>query len=189
MLGARADRDGAHGDDRQGGFGAPEAAPAPVDEPTPEPTVTSPVETAADRFGNAVAERHRWVAQLAFSMCGDSIRAEDAVADAYARLWARYRRGRIDNVLPHLVRGVIARLRDHPTRRTVTLDDERGTKEPARSALLALPFEERAVLVLHYVEGISLGEVAVLLGEDEHTVAGRADGGLARLAGHLEMPA
>ena len=54
----------------------------------------------------AVADHHRELARFAFRLCGDRTQAEDIVAEAYARVWPNWRRGRVTTLLPYLMRTV-----------------------------------------------------------------------------------
>lgn len=62
---------------------------------------------------------------------------------------------------------------------------EEPTTADLASLLDALPEEERAVLVLHYVQGRSTTEIATLLGVPERAVASVLASGRARLTGAL----
>jgi RNA polymerase sigma-70 factor (ECF subfamily) len=171
-LGARAVRDGAH-ENHSAHLVAPEPSGGSV----------------ADRFGAEVLSHSRWLAQLAFGICGDGNRSEDAVADAYARVWPKYRRGRIDNIVPYLVRAMVAYLREHAKREPDHTAAAQSYTDPVWPALLGLPIDERAALVLHYVEGLPYEDTATLLGENRETVRARADTGLAQLLDAVGMQA
>src|SRR5215475_11077886 len=59
-----------------------------------------------DAFSAAVADHHRELARFAYRLCGDRTVAEDIVAEAYARVWPHWRRGRVEVLLPYLMRTV-----------------------------------------------------------------------------------
>lgn len=61
-----------------------------------------------DAFTPAVTSHRQALARFAFMLCGDAVHAEDVVAEAYARVWPRWRRGRVDDLLllPYLRRTV-----------------------------------------------------------------------------------
>lgn len=65
-------------------------------------------------------------------------------------------------------------------------DNSRGDGEYARLALLALPPKYQAVLTLHYLEGLSLDEVAAALGCRLGTVKSRLSRGRDALRERLE---
>ncbi len=137
-----------------------------------------------DRFGDAVLAHHAQLARFAFVLSGNQEVAEDSVTETYARLWPKFRRGRIADLLPHLVRGVIVEVHER-TRRT----GSRATEDPGADefetpwdALQHLPIEQRSAVVLHVVEGIGLEESAVLLGDPVAITATRIDVGMERIA-------
>jgi RNA polymerase sigma factor (sigma-70 family) len=135
-------------------------------------------------------------------LCGNRARAEDAVAEAYARVWPRYRRGRVREPLPYLRRAVVNQVTGSHRRRAIeereaerwavdrralartesAVDD----KEMLRPALLALPTSQRAVIVLRFLEDLSEQETAELLGVKPGTVKSRTARGLEQLRRLLE---
>lgn len=148
-------------------------------------------------FGAIVAEHHVRLARLAFMLCGNRQQAEDAVADAYARVWPRYRRGRIDDLVPYLRRAVVNQInggfrrrfleRREEERHTVDLrDDHRDhrsveDRELLGPALQALPVAQRMVIVLRFLEDLSEEETALILGIKLGTVKSRAARALEQL--------
>ncbi|MGZ8763949.1 MAG: RNA polymerase sigma factor, partial [Acidimicrobiia bacterium] len=124
------------------------------------------------------------LARFAFMLSGSHEIAEDAVAETYARLWPRFRRGRIHKVLPHLVRDVIVEVRERTRREgsRSTVPRAPDDIETPWGALQHLPIEQRSALVLHVVEGLSLDESAMLLGDPVDITATRVDAGLGRIA-------
>ena len=137
-----------------------------------------------DRFGDAVLAHQEQLARFAFMLCGDQQIAEDSVTETYARLWPKVRRGRIQNVLPHLIREVIVEVKERTRRADGRLDVAISCSEfkTPWAALQHLPLEQRSALVLHVVEGIGLDESAMLLGEPIEVTANRIDTGLGRVA-------
>jgi DNA-directed RNA polymerase specialized sigma24 family protein len=137
-----------------------------------------------DRFGDAVLAHHEQLARFAFLLSGSREVAEDAVTESYARLWPRFRRGRIQNVLPHLVRELIVEVKERSRRggSRVDGDVERSRPETPWDALQELPIEQRSAVVLHVVEGLSLDESAMLLGDPVAVTTTRVDVGMDRIA-------
>lgn len=137
-----------------------------------------------DRFGDAVLAHHEQLARFAFMLSGDREVAEDSVTETYARLWPKFRRGRIHNALPHLVRDVIVEVKERTRRTSSRATEDPGSEEFETSweALQHLPIEQRSAVVLHVVEGISLEESAMLLGDPVEITATRIDVGMDRIA-------
>lgn len=153
---------------------------------------------ATDTFHAAVAEHHRRLAGFAYLLCGDRDVADDLVAEAYARVWPKYRHRHVDDLGPYLRRAVanlasgrLRRLRlerREAARRTI---DWRSGEQPVgdgfdavdvRSelwrAIWSLPAEQRAVIVLRLVEDLSEQECAATLGVRPGTVKSRLARGL-----------
>ncbi len=156
--------------------------------------------------------RHRdrlWA--VALRTLGDREEAADALQDALLsahRAAARFRGDSAVTTWLHriVVNACLDRIRRRQAHPTVPLpdgnraDDGTGGLEPAapvvdhdtvlvvREALAALPFEQRAALVLVDGQGYPVAEVARILGVAEGTVKSRCARGRARLAvllGHL----
>lgn len=140
-----------------------------------------------DAFSTAVADHHQELARFAFRLCGDRTSAEDIVAEAYARVWPHWRRGRVAEVLPYLMRAVANEAFTRHRRRRL----ERSKEQPPRP-LVQGPFEEqvddhdelwsavgrlapkqRVVLVLRIYEDLSEEQTASMLGIPEGTVKSR----------------
>ncbi|MER7004955.1 SigE family RNA polymerase sigma factor [Dactylosporangium sp. NPDC000555] len=130
---------------------------------------------------------------LAYLTCGDWQAGEDAVLTVLARLYARWRH--IDNPLAY-VRTAVVRAAIDETRRPwwrreqaagdalpdrALPDDGTGEVDErlrVRAALLRLPPRLRAVLVLRFLEGLSVQQTAEALGCPEGTVKGYTSRGL-----------
>ncbi|GAA2854749.1 sigma-70 family RNA polymerase sigma factor [Pseudonocardia halophobica] len=152
-----------------------------------------------DRYG-----RQAW--SLARRICGDDALAEDAVQEAFTAVWreaGRFdpRRGRASTWLMTLVHHKavdLVRREDTARRRTVPMDDDTDLALPrlpgadvdalgavaagtVRSALDALPADQRHALALAYFGGYTQREVATLTGVPLGTVKSRMFAGLGRL--------
>ena len=151
---------------------------------------------AESAFSDAVVIHHAELARFAYRLCGDAGRAEDAVAEAYARVWPRWRRGQVDDLYPYLRKAVVHQVYGHrrrwllerreAERRTVERGEpafERQVDDHAQlwTALGRLSPQHRAVVVLRLVEDLSEEEVAHLLGIAPGTVKSR----LSRALDHL----
>jgi RNA polymerase sigma-70 factor (sigma-E family) len=152
---------------------------------------------AREEFGELVAVYHQRLARLAYLLCGNRQQAEDAVADAYAKVWPRYRRGSVDDVQAYLRQAVVNQIRGGFRRRIVERREEQrqiidlrhaepeegvvDARESLSPAIEALPAAQRAVIVLRYYEDLSEDETARLLGISVGTVKSRSSRGLQRL--------
>ncbi len=149
-----------------------------------------------DEFTAFVAQRMHTLLRLAYSLTGDHRAAEDLVQGALAKAFVRWHR--IEGDVEPYVRRIIyndqvSGWRRLGRRQEVPLDAvpdppsaERHDQQTAlrlslRSALLALPARQRAVLVLRYLEDMSVDETAEALGCRPGTVASQASRALARL--------
>jgi RNA polymerase sigma-70 factor (sigma-E family) len=155
----------------------------------------------SDGFTQAVADHHRDLARFAFRLCGDRDRAEDAVAEAYAKVWPRWHRGNVDELLPYLRRAVVNEVYSRGRRKLVEMRHaERPTARPRSGqfealvgerdalaeALERLPVHQRVVVVLRVVEDLPPDEVADLLGVAPGTVKSRLSRALDALRDLLE---
>lgn len=137
-------------------------------------------------FAAVFHAEHDRAVRLAYLLAGDREVAEDAVAEAFARMYEKWRAGRVERVGAYVRRSVVnqvknhrrsmARLRRHESRRR---GDDRGTVVPTEQvaaretldALLArLPYRQRAAVVLRYYEDLSEADTAEELGCRRGTV-------------------
>jgi RNA polymerase sigma-70 factor (ECF subfamily) len=154
-----------------------------------------------------LVRRHRdrlWA--VALRTLGDREEAADALQDALLsafRAAANFRGDSAVTTWLHriVVNACLDRVRRRQARPTVPLPETDLTPAPAsdretaldvRQALLQLPIEQRAALVLVDIQGYAVAEAAVMLGVAEGTIKSRCARGRARLAvllGHLRNPA
>lgn len=154
-----------------------------------------------DAFALAVDGHHDALRRFAFALCGNLTQAEDAVAEAYAKVWPRWRRGRVTDLLPYLRRtvanevysrhrrNVVAKReehrqvqRDHDNAFETQIDDH----DVLWTALTGLPLQQRVVVVLRVVEDLAEEQVADMLGLPVGTIKSRLSRGLATLRRKLE---
>jgi RNA polymerase sigma-70 factor (sigma-E family) len=144
-------------------------------------------------FTEFVAARSHALLRVAYALTGDQHTAEDLVQGALAKAFVRWReiRGEAE---PYVRRTIyhdsVSRWR-RPQRRaetTVAAPPEQALppydvdlRLVLREALLALPPRQRAVLVLRYLEDLSVDETAYVLGCRRGTVASQANRALAKL--------
>ncbi|GAA4944318.1 SigE family RNA polymerase sigma factor [Actinoplanes utahensis] len=136
-------------------------------------------------FREFVAARMEALRGLAYLTCGDWQVAEDAVLTALAKLYAKW--NRVDNPEAYartaVVRAAIdetrrpwwrrEQSRSHAMPDRTLPDDATGAVDERlrmRQALNGLPARQRAVLVLRFLEGLSVQQTAATLKCPEGTV-------------------
>ena len=140
---------------------------------------------------------HLRLVRMAFLLCGDLRRAEDAVAEAFARVYPRWRRGGLDDVDAYLRRAVVNELHSGWRRQRVERrqarrlggDDRGGVVHADQSAdhaalvraLFELNQQQRAAIVLRYYDGLRETDVAEILGIPLGTVKSSVARGLDHL--------
>lgn len=150
-----------------------------------------------DGYGELFARTQVRLVRLAFLLCGDQRRAEDAVAEAFARVYPRWRRGGLDDADAYLRRAVVNQLRSGWRRLLVerrhasaVSGDDRGQladadasadREQMLWALAQLSPRQRAAIVLRFYEGMKETEVAEALGVPLGTVKSTVSRGLDHL--------
>jgi RNA polymerase sigma-70 factor (ECF subfamily) len=133
-----------------------------------------------------------------YAMVGDLAEAEDALQEAYARAWQRWGRVAGYEDPEAWVRTVAYRIAVSSWRRTANrlrahLRGSRPEEVPGASpdrlaliaALRAIPAEQRRVIVLHHLVGLSVEEVSAETGSPTGTVKSRLARGRRALAGHV----
>ena len=177
---------------------------------TLEPPVSAPAphagrmgSTVADdldldeRFSELYAAHHAEAVRLAYLLCGHPERAEDAVADAFIKVWRAWNRGGIENPRAYIRRAVVntvnsrfrrlALERREAERRT---GDARGPERPDErvaqrdefvDALARLPHRQRTAIVLRYWADLSEADAAEAMGVSAGTVKSSLSRGLDRL--------
>jgi RNA polymerase sigma-70 factor (sigma-E family) len=134
-----------------------------------------------DRFADAV--------RLAHLLSGDASVAEDLAQDAFERV--RHRFDRVSSPWAYLRTAVVNACRSHHRARTRETARARRVGSPADSelgarelldAVDALPYRQKAVIVLRYYEDLSERDIATALGCRPGTVKSLASRALQRLA-------
>jgi RNA polymerase sigma-70 factor (ECF subfamily) len=152
---------------------------------------TTAVPVGDDAFARAVTDYQQPLARFAYALCGDAAQAEDAVAEAYARVWRRWRRGRIDNLFGYLRRHrrrlLERREASKPPDREPDgqFEAQLGERDALWAALANLSPQLRVVVVLRVVEDLSEAETAAMLDIPPGTVKSRLSRGLAVLRTNL----
>lgn len=155
-----------------------------------------------DDFARFVADRSPRLLRMAWLLTGDAGRAEDLLQTALAIVWPKWKRivegGNPEAYVRRvLVTKFLSWQRRHwrfevPTGslpdRTTADRDGTADRDAIRRALAGLSRQQRAVVVLRYVEDLSVAETATVLGCSQATVrvqAGRALAAL-RINPHME---
>lgn len=153
-----------------------------------------------DEFADFVAARYRALLRTGLALTGDLGRAEDLAQSALIKTYLAWGRLREITSAEAYARRTLVRLalRERQRRWHGEISAERLPEPSAsdapgghadrddlaidvRRALAALPAEQRAVLVLRYLDDQSEAETAQLLGISPGTVKSRASRGLASL--------
>ena len=157
--------------------------------------------TAPTSFDRLLRDEHIGLLRFAYLMCGDHHRAEDAVADALARTWPRWRHGDIDDPKAYVRRAIVNELRGrarragvrrrHDDRRVAApdvrlLDHDAAERYIVHSALLRLSVQQRAAVVLRFYEDRSEQQTAELMGVSPGTVKTHVHRALEQLRNILE---
>jgi RNA polymerase sigma-70 factor (sigma-E family) len=145
----------------------------------------------AAEFREFVRGRFEPLRALAYVTCGDWQAAEDAVAGALAKLYLRW--GRISSPDAY-ARTMVVRAAIHEKRRPWRREKSAGDALPdvagpdpsgevderlrLTAALAHVPTRQRAVLVLRFLEGLSVEETAEVLGCRPGTVKSQSSRGL-----------
>lgn len=155
-----------------------------------------------NEFDEVYAAHRDALFRLAVLICGDRARGEDAVAEAFARTYPRWRSGKVAEPGWYLRRALVNELTQGFRRRAVearaqarrtgdargesSFDVELSDRASIRAALSTLTDGQRAVLVLRFYEGLSEAETADALGIAPGTVKSRVSRSLARLRTTIE---
>ena len=153
---------------------------------------SEPLETFAPSFVELYRETYAPMVRLAVLLTGSELLAEDLVHDAFVRVHARW--ARVDSPTSYLRAAVVNACRS--ARRRAKLERSVAASSYAAvasldadelfDALSALPYRQRAAIVLQYYEGLSQTEIADLLGCREGTVASLVHRGLEQLRRVIE---
>lgn len=150
-----------------------------------------------DGYADVFRSHHDAMLRLAYLLCGDPHRAEEAVAEAFAKVWPHWKRGRVTDERSYLRRAVVNELRSRARRRVVEDRESDRRKATGRGdltgqeqalerhgllvALAELPVRQRAVIVLRFYEDLTEATTAEALGMRVGTVKSQTSRGLARL--------
>lgn len=152
----------------------------------------------AEQFDAFYAGSSRRVLGQVYAMTGNLAEAEDAVAEAYLKAWDRW--GEVQNAdspeawvrrvasrnAVSAWRKAVNRLRAHHRDAVEQTVDGLGPDHVALvQALRQIPADQRRVVVLHHLVGLSVAEIAHEVGAPTGTVKARLARGRRAMAGHL----
>jgi RNA polymerase sigma-70 factor (sigma-E family) len=167
-----------------------------LDSATVAARVSRRAQRTADEeaFGLLVAASHAQLERLAYLLCGNRAQAEDAVGEAYAKVWPKFRRRTVENPAGYLRTAVVNQVRGSFRRQVLEVREQRRHTvdwrdgAPAESnaddrqllepVLRSLPARYRAVIVLRFYEDMSEAEIARVLDVPPGTVKSRCARGL-----------
>lgn len=155
-------------------------------------------------FGEVFERHHRRAVRLAWVLTGTREAAEDVAAEAFAKVWVQWERGRVVDVGPYLRRAVVNQVHSRGRRWLLEVreaqrrhGDDRGVRlladdvaehDEVWAALARLPEGQRQAIVLRYYEDLSEADTAAVLGVSTGTVKSQVSRGLARLRDLLDAP-
>lgn len=148
-------------------------------------------------FAEVFNEHHGAAVRLAYLLISDADQAEDVVAEAFAKVYVRWRRGGVRDVGAYLRRAVANEANSRLRRRYLERrhaehrsgdergirhhDDHAADRDEVWWALERLPTRQRTAVVLRYFEELSEAETADVLGVSVGTVKSQVSRGLDRL--------
>ena len=158
-------------------------------------SVPSDVANREDGFADFFTSRFDGARRMAHALCGNWLEAEEIAQTAFVSMYARWNKVRIDSADAYL-HTVLTRAFFDTKRRgrkreqvmadppEVVVEQDTSSVEDRPSLLRALqqvPARQRAVLVLRFIEDMSVEEVADALGCTTGTVKSQTARGLATL--------
>lgn len=162
----------------------------------------SPVTLTAD-FAEVFAAHHAEALRIAYLLSGDRHRAEDAVAEAFVRVYRRWTKGDIDNPRAYIRRAVVNEVNSRFRRLAVerreaakrhgddrgerTVEDQAADNDEVFRALQRLPERQRTAIVLRYYNDLTEAEAAEVMGVRTGTVKSSVSRGLERLRQVMEV--
>jgi RNA polymerase sigma-70 factor (sigma-E family) len=153
--------------------------------------------TTSESFAAVFNAHHKQAVRLAYLLTSDPDQAEDIVADAFTKVYVRWKRGDVRDVGAYLRRAVAneansklrrrylerreASKRSGDDRGVRMVDDHAADHDVVWQAIQRLPDRQRQAVVLRYYEDLSEAETAEILGCSVGTVKSQVSRGLARM--------
>lgn len=152
---------------------------------------------AGDDFASVYAAHHGEALRLAYLLCGNRERAEDAVAEAFVRVYRQMRKGAVKQPRAYLRRAVVNEVNSRFRRLAIERreavrrsGDQRGARgadelvadhDEVFAALRQLPARQRAAVVLRFYEDLPDKAIAEAMGVSVGTVKSTLFRGMQRL--------
>lgn len=150
-----------------------------------------------DEFAQ-VFEAHRHdVVRLAYLLTGDAEAAKDAAAEAFARTYDHWRRGRVERVEGYVRRAVVNHVNSHfrrlarqrrleeryagDDRGLLDHDERSAAADEMRVLLRQLPRRQRTAVVLRFWEDLTVEQIADAMACPAGTVKSLLSRGMERL--------
>ena len=158
----------------------------------------------SEEFRAFAADRSLRLHQSAYLLCGDWHLAHDLVQDTLVNVYRHWSRvSQADSPDAYVRRILINEARDRWRRRDRAVPvadvgteptvpavpdatDDIARRDGLLRALVELPYQQRATVVLRYLEGLSQAETAQVLGCSEGTVKSQSSRALATLRKYLD---
>jgi len=170
------------------------------DEDLEEEHAGGPEDRTASHFGELFEAHHLSAFRLALLLSGgETATAEDAVSEAFARVFPRWQAGAVEDFGAYLRRSVVNQVKRTMARRVIdrraqplvvdpsagvpTMEEQVLHRQSVWAALRTLPPRQRTAVVLRYYEALSVEEIAEWTG----TTAGTAKAHLSRGRQRLRM--
>lgn len=160
-------------------------------------SLRSTTTTAPTEFADVFAAHHPEALRIAYLLCGNPHRAEDAVADAFVKVYRRWSRGGIENPRAYIRRAVVnevnsrfrrlalerreAGKRSGDDRGDRAHDDRLADADEMFAALRALPERQRTAVVLRYYADMTEADTADAMGVSLGTVKSTVSRALDRM--------
>jgi RNA polymerase sigma-70 factor (sigma-E family) len=155
------------------------------------------VDQAHSDFAEVYALHHAEALRLAYLLCGDRTRAEDAVADAFVKVYRQMQRTDVREPRAYIRRAVVNQInsgfrrlalerreaakRSGDERGRRTSDEDIADHDEMFTALRSLPQRQRTVVVLRYYQDLPEKQIAEVMGVSVGTVKSTLHRALERL--------
>jgi RNA polymerase sigma factor (sigma-70 family) len=171
--------------------------PASTTNPGSDPLIMSD-----SLYSDLFDTQHASVYRLALVLCGKPHVAEEIVAEVFAKVLPKWRRGSVTDPVFYLRRAVVNEVRSrhrqrgneqralarHASRQTTTAPSASATNlsQPLIVAMQQLSVRHRAVIVLRFHEDLSEADVARILGSPTGTIKAQTSRALSALRTLME---